>query len=135
MSFINGSRYNFCLLSNILLSISNVCSHKVDSNSSATEDGQIALTSVQQIKVTLKKKVKFRVEGEIPQRKSLQEFSVPQLPRPGEEFQRSNPLKIKKYVNFCFTCLPFFSLLLISFAFFRFLLALHFFHLFLQTPL
>ena len=70
------------------------------------------------VKVSLRKKVKFRLEGEVPpisphqQQKTqmqnrLEGFTTPQLPRPGERVSRISALRIEKYVHGCVGMQPF----------------------------
>lgn len=59
-------------------------------------------TSFQLIKISIKRRVKFRLQGDVPpisshhRHKVMSGFSTPQLPRPGEKKQK-NSLRIEKY--------------------------------------
>lgn len=71
-------------------------------------DSDVAVyTSVQMVKVSLRKKVKFRLEGEVPvidphhhephqPLSRLDDFTAPQLPCPGERAGKTNTLRIEK---------------------------------------
>ena len=87
-------------------SSSNTCScvsDEVNSYKSTVRNGVPTFISIQQIKITLTKKVKFKLDGQVPQhvhvkekRRISQEFDAPQLPRPGERVYTKNSLKIEK---------------------------------------
>ena len=55
------------------------------------DNNKIVCTSIQQIKVSLSKRVKFKLEGSIPtDNEGLHNFKTPELPNPGETIDRNN---------------------------------------------
>lgn len=85
---------------------SNECSLEADLSDSlesipSGSPSNSVFTSIQLIKVNLKKKVKFLLEGHLPEstlrkNRMFHGLATPQLPRPGERIVRKNALRIER---------------------------------------
>ena len=58
---------------------------------------EMAHVTIQMVKIKLKKKVKFSLEGGVPEvDPAVKRSAIPKLPLPGELVERLNILKIRK---------------------------------------
>lgn len=75
-----------------------------------TSSGRTVYVSIQQIKVTLQKRVRFRLDGLPPaegekKRLSIKDFTPPQLPSPNQKTSyKKKVLKIEKLVSIVTSC-------------------------------
>ena len=84
-----------------LSSCSNDCSLEADLNESVESASGKVFTSIQLVKVNLRKKVRFSLEGRLPENMRRRKdgscgLATPQIPRPGEKKAAKNVLRIER---------------------------------------